>query len=134
MLIKVLIQFKDSSNISTSVAIVGRGPHCYETITGLLALVTLLGEHGLVTFHDKLVGASDEVDVIYLVELGHNVTTKEVAGTAGGKAPPFDILGVRPHEIAHGAVVRHFLFAVNDADLSTKWMQRHRIMTLETDR
>lgn len=61
--------------------------------------------------HQHLVG---------LVELRTDVTPKEVASTTGAQAPAFDILWIRPQQITHGPIVRHFLLSVYRANLQHK--------------
>lgn len=46
-----------------------------------------------------------------------HVRAKQVPCAARAEAPPLNILRVRPQQVAHGAVVRHLLLAVNRADL-----------------
>ncbi len=46
-----------------------------------------------------------------------DVPAEEEAGAARGEAPALDVVWVGPEEVAHGPVVRDFLFAVDCADL-----------------
>ena len=43
--------------------------------------------------------------------------TKGVSGSPGGDAPAASVIGVRPEEVAHGALVRHLLQPVQGADV-----------------
>lgn len=45
----------------------------------------------LIAFHDELVGAADELDVVLSVELLDDVASEEVAGAAGGEVPALDV-------------------------------------------
>jgi len=63
------------------------------------------------------VRARDERQVVEAVELFDDVGAKEVARAARREAPPVNVLGVGPHEVAHGALVRHLDLAVQHADL-----------------
>ena len=51
-----------------------------------------------------------------MVEVADYVAAEEEAGAAGGEAPAFDLVGVAPEEVAHGAFVGDFLLAVDEAD------------------
>ena len=46
-----------------------------------------LAEVPLVALHDKLVCTTDQVDTVGAIELLHNVTAKQIAGTSRGHAP-----------------------------------------------
>mmetsp|Transcript_111600 Transcript_111600/g.326405 ORF Transcript_111600/g.326405 Transcript_111600/m.326405 type:complete len:216 (-) Transcript_111600:149-796(-) len=61
--------------------------------------------------------SGNEVNAVGLVELLHDVSAEEVAGTARRQAPALEVLGVRPHEVAHRPVVRDLLLAVDAADV-----------------
>ena len=47
-----------------------------------------------------------------MVEAFDDVRAEEETGAAGGETPAVDFVGVRPEEVAHGAFVGDFLFAV----------------------
>ena len=94
--------------VAAAVAVVGRRPHRHQR---------LVGEHVLVALHDKLVCARDEFDGVGRVELCDDVAAEEVAGAARREPPPVNVLRIRPHQVAHRAVVRHLLLPVDDADL-----------------
>ena len=49
----------------------------------------------------------DELQRVDLVELLHHISAEQVAGAPRREAPPGDLLGVAPHEVAHRAVVRN---------------------------
>ena len=58
----------------------------------------------------------DQGEVVVVVEVSDDVGSKEKSGSAGGETPAFDLVGVGPEEVAHGAFVGDFLFAVDEAD------------------
>lgn len=60
-----------------------------------------------VALHDKLVRARDQVEAVGVVELLADVLPEGVAGPARRDAPAAAVVGVRPQQIAHGALVRH---------------------------
>jgi hypothetical protein len=117
----VLVQLQDGRDVAAAVAVVGRRPYGHQAVRGLARLAALRGEHGLVALHDQLVRAGDQVDVVDLVELGHHISAEEVASAAGRQAPALDVLGVGPHEVAHGAVVGDLLLAVNYTNLQIEY-------------
>ena len=47
----------------------------------------------------------------------HTHTQKDVPRAPGGDAPAVHLLGVRPHEVRHGSVVRHLLLSADGTDL-----------------
>ena len=55
----------------------------------------------------------DEVDVVSGVELLAHVTAEQVSRAPRAQSPSRHILGIRPEQIAHGAVVRHLLLPVD---------------------
>lgn len=68
----------------------------------------------LVSVLDHLMGAADEIHVMFLQEAGNNVRTKGEADTSVVFAPASDILvGVRPQEITEQAAVRDLQYAVS---------------------
>ncbi|KAI3480075.1 hypothetical protein L1887_57852 [Cichorium endivia] len=67
--------------------------------------------------HDELVRARHEREAVVVVERLRDVLTKRVAGTARRDAPATAVVRVGPQQIAHGTLVRHFLDAVDGADV-----------------
>ena len=59
----------------------------------------------------------DQLQRVDLVELLDDVAAKEIARAPRRQAPARDLFGIRPHEVAHRAVVRHLLLPVYCADL-----------------
>ena len=117
VLVEVLVELEDGRHIPTPVAVIRRRPNSHETLGSDLSAVVLLREHGLVALHHKLVGSRDEVDVVDLVELGDHVRSEQIARATRRESPPFYVLRIRPHEIAHGTVMRNFLLSVNRTNL-----------------
>mmetsp|Transcript_48829 Transcript_48829/g.156165 ORF Transcript_48829/g.156165 Transcript_48829/m.156165 type:complete len:274 (-) Transcript_48829:2-823(-) len=66
-----------------------------------------------VALHDELVGPRNEREAIAMVELLGDVLAEGVAGPSGAYAPAQAVVRVAPKEVAHGALVRHFLDSVN---------------------
>ena len=69
------------------------------------------------TLHDELVGARDEREAVVVVEGLGDVLAEGVARAAGRDAPATAIVRIGPEEVAHGALVRHLLDAVEGADV-----------------
>jgi hypothetical protein len=68
-------------------------------------------------FRDQLVRARDQVDVVGGIELRDHVAAEQVPGASRREAPAVNVLRIAPQQVTHGAFVRHFLLAINHADL-----------------
>lgn len=104
---EVLVDLHDGRLVAAAVAVVGRrkdGDH-----VAFLRPVEAV--------HDELVRARHEREAIVVVERLRDVLTKRVAGTARRDAPATAVVRVGPQQIAHGTLVRHFLDAVDGADV-----------------
>lgn len=62
-------------------------------------------------------GPADQWDVVCSVELLDGVLAEKVAGSSGTDQPALDLVGVGPHEVAHGPDVGDFLFSVEWPDI-----------------
>jgi hypothetical protein len=51
-----------------------------------------------------------------VVEVFDDIGAEEEACATGGETPSVDVVWIGPQEIAHGAFVGDFLFAVDEAD------------------
>lgn len=60
--------------------------------------------------------ASNQRQVVPVIELFNDIAAEEKPGAAGAEPPALDLVRVGPEEVTHGAVVGHFLFAVDEAD------------------
>lgn len=67
--LQVLIELENGGDVAAAIAVVGRRPDCHK----------LLIEHPLEALHDELVRAADEVDIVRVVELAHNVGAEDIA-------------------------------------------------------
>jgi len=103
----VFVQNEDGGYVPAAIAVVGCAPDSDDRPV----------EHDLVPLHRELVRARDEVERVVVRECLGDVPAEEKACTARGEAPACDVVGVGPEEVAHGAVVRHFLLAVDRAYL-----------------
>ena len=61
--------------------------------------------------------AADQLQAVGLVEVRADIAAKQVPRAARAQAPALDVLRIAPQQVAHRAVVRHLLLAVDRADL-----------------
>ena len=59
-----------------------------------------------VPLHHELVGPAQEIEVVGLEEVFGHILAEGEACAAGGGPEPADLVGVRPEEVCHGALVR----------------------------
>ena len=71
----------------------------------------------IVAVHHELVGSGHETEAVAVIELTGNVLTKGKARAAGRNAPAGPIVRVTPQQIAHGALVRDLLDAIELPDV-----------------
>jgi hypothetical protein len=79
-----------------------------------------LVKHVLVAFHDQLMRTRNQRDIVGAIELSNHIAAKQVAGTTRTQAPAINLLGIRPQQVAHGAIVWYFLLAINQTDLNSE--------------
>ena len=84
------------------------------------------------TLHHKLVCACDERQPIVMVEGLRDILPECVSSTTGRYPPSATIVGVRPEEVAHGPLVRHFLHTVDGSDV-VEGVDRGREASVETE-
>ena len=60
--------------------------------------------------------SGNQIDIVLVVELIHNVSSEKISCSSWAYTPSADIIWVAPHEVAHGAIVRNFLFTVKASD------------------
>jgi len=71
----------------------------------------------LIALHDELMRPADQIDPVRLVEVRDHIAAEQVTRAARTHAPADDLLRIGPEQVAHGALVRHLLLAVDGADL-----------------
>ena len=118
----MLVNLHDGCLVTTSIAVVGSYTTCVRRRRSSAREEGLqrTGKYchhiailrPVVPFHDQLVGASDQCEVVVLVEGLRDILAEGVAGPSRRYAPPAAVVGVRPQQIAHGAFMRHFLDTV----------------------
>jgi len=71
----------------------------------------------VVSLHHQLVGSRNQRQPVVVIERLGNVLAKRVPGAARRNTPAAPIIRVGPQQIAHGTFVRHFLDAVQGANV-----------------
>lgn len=84
------VQFQEAGQVVASVAVVGRRPDRHDVFVLKQLLVALL---------DQLMGARDQTESVVVVELVHYSRAEQPPHSSVVLRPPFDILGIRPHQI-----------------------------------
>lgn len=84
IMITILANLQNRSQVSTSIAIVRRGPNRYE----------LLVKHELVPFLHKLVRSGDEFERIEVIEFSSNAPAEEPTRTSRAYCPVLDLVRV----------------------------------------
>jgi len=105
---EIIIKFHDRSYITAAVTVVRSRPHRNKVLLREVELVSLL---------DELMGPTDEVEVVDVVELVGNKVSKKPPSTPRGNAPRLTVIGVRPHQVAELALVGDLLPSINSPDL-----------------
>lgn len=103
----MLVNFHDRSLITTSVAVIGRtedGDHI-PILTPIVAL------------HDQLMCSCDQGQAVVVVERLRDVLSKRIASTSWTYAPSAPIVWVTPQQVAHWALMRHLLNAVEASNV-----------------
>ena len=59
----------------------------------------------------------NEIYVILMVKFVNDVTSEKISGSSWAHTPPTGIIGIAPHQIAHGTVMSYFLLAVKATNL-----------------
>lgn len=90
------------------VTVIGSGPDSDDLVI----------KHPFVAFHYQLMGPTNVVNIICVIERRYNTSTKQKACTPGTQTPPLNnIFWIRPQEVTHGTIMRHFLFPVYCSNL-----------------
>ena len=71
----------------------------------------------LVSFVDKLVSTSDELEAVDVIELGRDLVTKKPSSTTRRNGPSLNIFRVTPDQIAESTLMRNLLSTSNDTNL-----------------
>ena len=77
-------QLQDGSYITAAIAVIGRAPYGHDT--GV--------EHLLEAFHDELMGAADEAEVVAVVEMLDDIGAEQEACSSRRESPAIDFIRV----------------------------------------
>ena len=102
-----LVHLHHSGLVAASVAVVWSREHRDD--------VSVVGP--VVAVHHKLMGSSDQLQVVRVVELLRDVLAERVAGTSRRDTPAASVVRVRPKQIANGAFVRNLHESIELLDL-----------------
>jgi hypothetical protein len=101
------VNFHDGRLVTASVAVVWSRKHCDD--------VSVV--RPVVTVHYQLVGSSDQLEVVGVVELFTNVLAKRIACTSWRNTPSTSVVWVRPEKITDWAFVGNFHDTIKLLDL-----------------
>mmetsp|Transcript_1685 Transcript_1685/g.4987 ORF Transcript_1685/g.4987 Transcript_1685/m.4987 type:complete len:273 (+) Transcript_1685:109-927(+) len=105
--LQVLVDLHHGGLVAAAVAVV-RGGEDRDDVTVMAPIVAL---------HHQLMRPGDQLQPVGVVELLRDVLAEGVACTARRNAPAAAVVRVRPEKVAHGALVRHLLDAVQLPDV-----------------
>lgn len=71
----------------------------------------------VVTFHDQLMGTSDQRQTVVVVKSLADVLAESVASTSGAYSPTASVIGITPKQIAHGTLMGYLLDSVECANV-----------------
>lgn len=100
--LQLFTDLHDSSLVATPVTVV-RGTEDGDYVAVVTPVVSL---------HHKLMRARHEGQTIDVIELLGDVLSEGVACASRRNTPAASIIRIRPQQIAHGPLVRHFLYSV----------------------
>lgn len=104
----MFVNVQDWSDISASVAVVRCWPNCNQI---------LISEPVFESVHNQLMGASNQLQLIYVVELRSHTGSKQPACSSWRKWPAINVIGVRPHEIWEWTFMWEFHASFKQSDL-----------------
>lgn len=106
--IQVLVDRHDGCYVSAAVAVVGCRPHCNHRVLWKVEFVTLV---------HKLMSSGDEFQSVDVVELCRNLVSEQPSSSTRADGPRINVLGITPHKITEGTLMRNLLCTSNNADL-----------------
>ena len=105
---ELVVHIQDRCNITTSVAIVWRGPNSNEV---------LISEPVFEAVHNKLMRSGNQRNVVDVIEFGGHSGSEEPSGTSWRHSPCFNVFWVGPHKIAERSFMRDLHSSVNKSHL-----------------
>jgi len=126
---EMLVDLHDRSLVTAAIAVV----RCYINVSTMtLSLVEVL-YHGeqltredsndipilrpVISLHDKLMSSRNQRQAVVVVERLRYILPERVPGAARGDTPAASVIRVRPQQVTHGSLVRHFLDPVEGPDI-----------------
>jgi len=106
-ILESIVQLHDGSLITTAIAVVGSGEYC-DDISVMRPIVPL---------HNQLMSPGNQGQSIRVVECLRYVLSEGVSGTTRRDAPAATIVGIRPEEVAHRALMWNLLESVQSPDV-----------------
>lgn len=103
----MLINFHDSSLITTSVTVIGSTENCYD-----IPILT-----PVVPFHNQLMRSRNQSKAIVVVESFTDILTKGVPRSSWAYTPSTSIIGIRPEKVTHRSFMRDFLNTIQASDV-----------------
>ena len=99
----------DRGLVAAAVAVIGGGPQRDKRAISKIIDMSLF---------DELVRAHDSLELVHLQKLIDDLLAEEVSSAAVVDRPPLVVsgVGVRPHQVAHGAALGNVLSAVDVGD------------------
>lgn len=103
----MLVDFKNGRNISTPITVVWGGPYSDK----------FFRKYFLKPLHDQLMSPANERDPVSSIKLLDAGLPKDKACASWGNQPAFNIVRVRPHQIAHCPSIGDFLLPLKRPDV-----------------
>jgi len=103
-----LADVEQGSHVTASVAVVRGGPDSHEV--GVLEPV-------FESVHDELMSASNQVEVVDVVEFRSDLGAEEPSSTSRGECPGVNLLRIRPHQVAERSFMWNLHSSFKEADL-----------------
>ena len=103
-----LTDVEQGSNVAASIAVVRSGPNSHKV--GVLEPV-------FESVHDKLMGTSNQIEVINVVEFGSDLGSEKPSSASRRECPGVNLLRVGPHQVTEGTFVRDLHSSFEEADL-----------------
>ena len=103
-----LADVEQGSNVAASIAVVRGRPNSHKV--GVLEPV-------FESVHDKLMGTSNQVEVVDVVEFRCDLGSEKPSRASRGECPGVNLLRVGPHQVAERTFVRNLHSSFEEADL-----------------
>jgi len=102
------VKFQNACHVTAAIAVVWRRPNSNQI---------LAWEHVLVALLYQLVSTADQLQAVHSTELIRHFRSEKPTSTARTDLPCFNVLRIRPHQVAEGAFVGNFLIPRDGSNL-----------------